>query len=715
MKKGIVFIAPLGARNKKAAIFNEIVSQCPDNDYSSVLYITPAAFSESEVKKQFFSYLKSADKEAGYIPFRSFTLTNFCMNLYETVNPPIPPLSKGGEGGFAIISDRIEPLIFCELIGGKNIGYARNLSGLLSKIRHHILGRELSQVREDIKSLIFEEKTMKRAVKAIEFLELYEKELKGKGLIDFGGVIRDSAVLIKEHLKPSITVLDGFFDPTPLELEVIKTLIDKSGRIYALVDENAEFWSFFQTNGSDFERKKLKSFHSRDNAVYYTYPSMEDEVQGIARGVKGLIIEGVKPNEITVSFPLLSKYTPMLRRNFRKHGIPVSIAEYDISVSRQIMVIEDMIASIEDDYPRNEFISFLTSVHLPKIPAVIKEFAIPLSNRAGIIKGKKAWLAVKETILDSTEEIISDGEKKILDEFQGQLKHIISTLDKLRQEKSLTLFIDAVEAILYRFGFFDSPEEPLAAQAGDGVLEAVARILSELKQFAGLYSLDDIGFGDASFYFRQMLKGLKGGDRNAVGVRVVPFETAAGIESRALFFGGMTENDLPSKPAIDPILPEKVKKGIGLPYLEYYLNRQKRYFHRLLNVSSSDPYFSCPSADGDKIFLPSPFLDWNQAVSPPCLNISTEEDILIGEGAALNLKNETGAETHYGAKATGILRRRIGAMSKRYFRVTDLDYYRKCPFRFYLEKILGLEVEKPPRFEVEYRQWGTLAHRTMEH
>ncbi|MEK6528282.1 MAG: hypothetical protein AABZ36_05330, partial [Nitrospirota bacterium] len=326
MKKGIVFIAPLGARNKKAAIFNEIVSQCPDNDYSSVLYITPAAFSESEVKKQFFSYLKSADKEAGYIPFRSFTLTNFCMNLYETVNPPIPPLSKGGEGGFAIISDRIEPLIFCELIGGKNIGYARNLSGLLSKIRHHILGRELSQVREDIKSLIFEEKTMKRAVKAIEFLELYEKELKGKGLIDFGGVIRDSAVLIKEHLKPSITVLDGFFDPTPLELEVIKTLIDKSGRIYALVDENAEFWSFFQTNGSDFERKKLKSFHSRDNAVYYTYPSMEDEVQGIARGVKGLIIEGVKPNEITVSFPLLSKYTPMLRRNFRKHGIPVSIA-----------------------------------------------------------------------------------------------------------------------------------------------------------------------------------------------------------------------------------------------------------------------------------------------------------------------------------------------------------------------------------------------------
>lgn len=714
MKKGIVFIAPLGARNKKAAVFDEIISLCPDNDYSQVLYITPSAFSASETKQQFFRYLKSTCGKSSYIPFRSFTLSSLCKDIYETY------------GKQNIISDRIEPLIFCELLGEKNIGYAKYLSDLLRMIRHYISGKELSQIKEDIKALIFEEKTMKRAVNAMGLLELYEKEIKKKELIDFGCAFKNSIAMIKEHITGQTAVFDGFFDPTPLEMEAVSALIEKTDNVYVLVEENAEFLSFFpkddsvaasslEFKGAKFKVRKLKPSYSRNAAGYYAYPSMEDEVEGIARGVKGLIIEGVKPNEITVSFPLLSKYTPMLKRNFRKHGIPVSIAEYDISVSRQIMVIEEMIASIEDDYPRNEFISFLTSVHLPKIPAVIKEFAIFMSNRAGIIKGKNEWLTIKETILNSAEEDMSEGEKEILNEFQRQLKHIISALEKLRQEKSLALFIDAVEEILHRFGFFDLPEERRAPQALGGVQDTVNRILSELKQFSGLYGLDDTGFGDASFYFRQMLKGLKGRDRNAVGVRVVPLELAAGIESRALFFGGMTESDLPSKPAIDPVLPEKVKKEIGFPYLEYYLNRQKRYFHRLLNVSSSDPYFSCPSADGDKIFLPSPFLDWNQAASPPTLNISTEEDILIGEGAALNLKNETGAGAHFGAKATGILRRRIGAMSKRYFRVTDIDYYRKCPFRFYLEKILGLEIEKPPRFEVEYRQWGILAHKTMEH
>jgi hypothetical protein len=47
--------------------------------------------------------------------------------------------------------------------------------------------------------------------------------------------------------------------------------------------------------------------------------------------------------------------------------------------------------------------------------------------------------------------------------------------------------------------------------------------------------------------------------------------------------------------------------------------------------------------------------------------------------------------------------------------VTDIDYCRKCPYRFYIEKVLGLEIEEPPRYEVEARLWGSLAHKTMEH
>jgi CRISPR/Cas system-associated exonuclease Cas4 (RecB family) len=216
-----------------------------------------------------------------------------------------------------------------------------------------------------------------------------------------------------------------------------------------------------------------------------------------------------------------------------------------------------------------------------------------------------------------------------------------------------------------------------------------------------------------------MLKDLKGSDENRDGVRIMPFELAAGIKTKALFFGGVIEGDLPSMPDIDPILPERVKKGLGLPYLDHYLDRQKRYFTRLLNAPLIDTFFSCPSADGDKVFLPSPFLDWEKSISPADLKIYSEQEVLIREGAIKHTVSKAGIfdgkKISHGKKAPGMLRQRIKAMSKGFINVTDIDYYRRCPLRFYVERVLCLEIITPPKFEVEARLWGNLAHRIMEH
>ncbi|MEK7271523.1 MAG: hypothetical protein AAB015_01305, partial [Nitrospirota bacterium] len=490
MQRGIVFIAPLGTRNKKANIFDEIVSLCPESDYSSVLYITPSAFSQRETRRQFFSYLKNVHKKNVYIPFQSFTLTNLCTDLYETFNPPSTPFNKGGMGGFEIISDRIEPLVLCEILGEKNIGYASLLSDLLRKIRHYILNKELSQMKEEIKSLIFEEKTMKRAARAIEILQAYEKELDGKGLITLECAVRNSITLIKEHIGPSIFVIDGFFDPTPLELEVLNALIKKADKAYVLLEENAEFLKFFESNGHEFEKRRLKPSHHRETAGYYPYPSMEEEVEGIAKGVKALIIEGVMPNEIIVSFPVLSKYLLMLKRVFQKYGIPISVAEYNLANTKPFMALEDMIASIENDYPRNEFLSFLTSPHFPETPEILKEWAVSFSNKAGIVKGKQTWLSIKERLVNSTEEEISTGMKEAIEKFQHEVRKIIGILEKLRQNENLLTFIDGLEEVLNKFGFFDSLGESSSVLYGNDASNKISSLLSEFRCFADFYNSD---------------------------------------------------------------------------------------------------------------------------------------------------------------------------------------------------------------------------------
>jgi ATP-dependent helicase/DNAse subunit B len=715
MKTGTLFIAPLGARNKKEAVFEEIVSLHPENDFSQVLYLAPNATVLASAKRQFFSWLKGIRKKSAYIPFQALTIKQLAVHLYET-NPPNN-----------IISERMRTLILCEVIKEQNIGYAQLLSDLYRKIRHYVPEKNFIQVKEDISKLIFEEKTMGRAVKALDILQSYESVLKEKGLADPDDMLMDCLSIINRSedsspfpLPPSplplkyTLVIDGFFDPTPLEMEFIKTLTAKAGQALILAEEDTELLRYVQTHKEGFMTKKLKRSFFRENTGYYSYPSMEEEVEGIAKEVKQLILDGMEPREIAVCFPSLAQYLPMLQRVFRKHGIPVSAGEYNLSATRPLTALEELLACIENDYPRNDFLSLITSPCLPLIPEIVKDSAVAYSYRSGIVKGKEFWLFIEGILRKTLGEDSSEEQMKRLAEFQKGITQVIDMLENIRQAKDILSFADAVESALDKYGFFDYLSNEKVFH-GTGISEQVRKSFSELRQFAGMFGARQ----DAApaFYLRHILQDAHIPEDDMKGVKILPFELAAGLEAKALFFGGMTEEAFPSRPGIDPILPEKVKKQLGMPHLEYYLHRQKLYFRRLLNVPVFEPYFSCPSADGDKIFLPSPFLDWENVFRPADLSIFTEEDVLVGEG-------ETGSGAGilryesvvvFDKDALGVLCRRMGAMSKGYFRVTDIDFYRRCPLRFYIEKVLGLEMEEPPKFEVESRLWGTLAHKTMEY
>ncbi len=714
MGKTTLFTAHPGARNRKEAVFREIVTLYPDNDYSRVLYLGPNNFVLAAARSRFFNYFKMSRKKSAYIPFQCLTIKQLAASLHDAY------------GTAGTISDRMKTLILSEKSGERSIGYARLLSGLLEKIGHYIPDKNPALLKEDVKHLIFEEKAAGRAVRALEILESYEDELKEKNIIDQEGMLKNSIPLIRERFnargsgfRAETIVVDGFYDPTPLELKIIKALIDKSRNACLLVEEDTAILECFKADKTVMAVRRPESAVHRENSGYYIYPSMEEEVEGIARNIKKLILDGFKPWEITVCFPVLSKYIHMLRRIFRKYGIPVSLEKYNLSTTQPFMALEDMIACIEGNYSRNDLLSFLASPYFPAIPGLIKERAVSYSYSAGIVKGKNAWLSIKETLLNSAQNNITGDDKGLLDKFQKGINSVIDTLEAVRQKKDITSFIDAFESALDGFGFFDTPAITGPALSGEGVLSSINNSFSELRKFAGLYDSGHDGFDEPVFYLKYLLQDLKGADRNREGVKIVPFDLAAGLETGALFFGGMLEGDFPSRPDIDPILPEKVKKALGLPYLEYYLNRQKSYFRRLLNVSAVDPFFSCPSADGDKIFLPSPFLDWAESMKPPDLNIFTEEDVLIREGAFMQIRPASKifreGKTFFSREARTVLRSLAGGAAKDFFSVTAIDYYRKCPLRFYIEKVLGLEMESPPKFEVQARLWGTLAHRTMEY
>jgi ATP-dependent helicase/DNAse subunit B len=704
-----LFIAPPGAGNRKETLFEKIVSLSPDSDYSSVLYLVPNYFMLKSAKSQFYYYLKKSNGRPAYVPFRALTIKQLAADMHEDT------------GQYSVISERLRTLILSEIIRENNLGYASTLSSLLQKIRHYVPDKSISELKKEVSILIFEEKAADRAVKALEVIESYENELKDRKLIDSEGMLKSSIPLIRQStslFNYKTLVIDGFFDPTPLELDIMGTLIDHADRVLVLAEEQTEIVKFLQPLKKDLKTEKTPAARQRKTAGYFSYPSVEEEVEGIAKNIKKLILEGTRPWDVLVCFPVLSRYLPMLRRVFKKHAIPVSIGECSLSSAKPFILLEDLIACIEDDYPRNDFLSMLTSTYLPEIPEAVREWAVSYSYRAGVIKGKDAWQSIGDILINESGEVAEDEDGLIVD-FQKGINSVIRTIESIRQKKDMVQFLDALEAALNKLGFFDSLDKVQGIAGSEDIAGRIKGLLSELRYFAGLYGKGKEYAYTPVFYLRYMLQNLKTSEDNTDGVRVVPLEAAASLQVPVLFFGGILEGDFPSRPDIDPILPEKVKKQLGMPDLEHYLKRQEKYFRRLLNVSTLEPYFSCPAADGEKIFLPSPFLDWEKTMDPPELDIFTQEDALVREG----IINQSGPASAVfsntavfrGKEAYRSLYRRIGLMSKGYFSVTGLDFYRRCPLRFYIEKVLGLEISMPPKFEVDARLWGNLAHRTMEY
>jgi ATP-dependent helicase/DNAse subunit B len=103
---------------------------------------------------------------------------------------------------------------------------------------------------------------------------------------------------------------------------------------------------------------------------------------------------------------------------------------------------------------------------------------------------------------------------------------------------------------------------------------------------------------------------------------------------------------------------------------------------------------------------------------PPDTQVATEEDVLIYEGMAHRTPYRERIfledQPFQDPEAHQVLIERIRDSLHGVFNVTDIDSYRMCPYRFYIERILGLGAESPPKFQVEHRIWGSLAHRTME-
>jgi ATP-dependent helicase/DNAse subunit B len=459
--------------------------------------------------------------------------------------------------------------------------------------------------------------------------------------------------------------------------------------------------------------------------VFLEHHDAEDEVKGICRDI--IARSNFEETGTFVVVPALADYAPLIRRVFTDYGVRATLyPETSLSASPPVVAVLELLRCLDTDFERLAAAAALGSPFLPNLLSRDSDAATAArsrcaaglnhySRRAGIIKGSANWGKIHDRVLAAGNGELDEAEDAFLLELQACVREAIKTISASIPERStIGRFAGSLKQLLGRAGFLSE------ADAGDGeLLEDRKRfydILDKLVEF-------ERDFGGSESRRADMVKTLAylvdnerhQTDTPAAGVTVVDITETLGIHPKRLYFCGLTETNLPGAYTADPILPDRVRSALGMPDVDWHRDWQRFHFRRNLESSTNPPFLSCHSSNQGQPVLPTPFLAITPTkVGAPDVICSPAEEQLE-QGKARGTRFEEMALTVDFSRDKEVLdglARSCGA--SRPISVTRLEQYRRCPYAFYIETVLGMETPEEPRYDVDARQWGLVVHLVME-
>jgi len=714
MQKQIkAFHIPFSRRGFTEDLLKTAVLETKGNDYSKILCLSPTPRKIRESQGIFHKLTKNT-----YIPPEMMTIKQLSKKLYSLHGNKTP------------ISGSIIPIVISRL-SGKGIGFSSIISSFIDEIKQYSPCKDIEVISKELKSVFEElnvpEEGSKRAMDAIEIFRKYQEVLAVQNLIDENDVMAECPAIISGHnYSPAILILDGFYEVTPSEERILKSLIEQAETTLISIPYDNNFISitnsfddFIKNNfsietGSVDPEAALPLPSSEKGLSYVSYPGIDEEVEGIARHIKNLFISGRcrSLDKIMVAFPKLHAYHDIVQRVFKRYGIPCTFStSKPLGKTAPYLALMAMLESIADDYPRLPFSRFLASPHFKKMSALFRAWIPQISLYSGIIKGKNSWLGLSKTLSNVKNPELRD----ILPEIEKEFKWIFKKLKPLEFLKDRGTFKQISEALrkfLSDLDFTDAEDTDTKEQVSEFLKEL--SLIDNLIQIPPRPPLVKGGWGDLSYGLREFIDCLRyilnASEKEAEGegVRVSGFFELRCTEPEYLYLGGLKDGDLPSMPEIDLLLPDNVKTKIGLVNMNRYLHLQQFIFSWLTAaLPSKNLHLSYPAMEADRLFLPSPFLPWKAETTEKTPGILCKEEELLRHP-------EIPLSSHIkeiGVKSR-LIKKQFGENSK--IRVTDIDSYRTCHRKFFIEKILRLEPSETKEYEIEAMLLGTIIHEIME-
>jgi len=710
-----IFYIPLGYRNTAELLFKEALKTEDrrqrtedriDVDYSHILYLAPITAKVKEANKIFYSVVKGnsggswgneVPPRSCYIPPEMATIMQYCKKLYSAY------------GDRRILQGSLIPIILSRLCG-RGIGFSSLIADFISDIKHLYPDCDMDAIKHSFMD-VFHDLNIPDAVaetinEGLRIYKDYQSFITKSGLIDEDDVMNWVAGYRLKAIH-SLLILDGFYDPTLSEKNVLKQIIQSSEQTLVAIPYSNQFkglvegYANFLKDNFEIEETFLADspIHpSTHSFAYYAYPGMEEEVEGIARNIKSLYVSGKIRDlrEVIVTFPDLSKYISMVERVFYRYGIPYDISKNKtLGRMRPFLDLLSLLRSVADNYPRLKFSQFLSSAYFTKIPEWIKKWVATLSLGSGIISGKESWL----NFIDEGSENVDMSlmkEKDIIQKDMAWIFDKLRPLEDVRKGAGIEAHVYLIRDILNEFGFLALPSDSATRDLHRTTIELLKQI-----SFLGALHPHPITLNEFIDVFNHLLNSTHM-ETEGTGVRVMDFSEMHGMSPEYIFFGGLTDGDMPRRMGLDYLLPDSVKKRLGFLHLDKHIETQRFSFHNVIK-SCRNLHLSYPSMEGDTMFLPSSFLYFGEEVKERIPGIFSREEYLIRQGYK--------PFSNYISEVEAIPSS-ISASS--FLRVTDIDAYRMCPRRFFIERILNLEPMSVKEYELETATIGSIIHKIME-
>jgi len=480
----------------------------------------------------------------------------------------------------------------------------------------------------------------------------------------------------------------------------------------------------------------------------------QKEVELISKEIKHLIKEkGVKPHRICAVFNLIPNYSSIIRDIFTLNGIPFNLT--DRFSLRTFIAATSVISFLEilenDFYYKNVFRALggilfdddeIDSANLQKTAVKLK-----------LVSGYENYTSkIRDTkkLLQRLDEGSGSGLQKLnLDKALADLVRIKKTLEPFNKDMAPKAFFENVKTLIYERRL------PIKIINGNNLhqeenIKAVESFIDTIEELTELFILEN---GETQkfplgFYLNNLRTAVKSArfninEKSKYGVLVTNLNEIRGLNFDYLFIGGLTDGDLPTR-----YNPEIFFSGSFAKNSERHITEERYLFYQSLSSWQKGLYLSYSETEKGKELARSNFLnEFEQLFEVTEITSEKYDGFVYNKEEALRIAGDDSFKNKAELLAannidqvkikrdTEFYCRRIlnpfevfegngfiyngldaGAKEKLAERadvnysITQLEIYARCPFRYFVERVLSLNEVEEPKEEIEAVELGSLLH-----